>query len=661
MKKIRFTSVALEFFKGVESAEYRFGEDITTISAANGVGKTTVFDAIMWCLFGTDSKGRSKFGLKTRDSRGNELRGLQHSVTLSLRVDDNEYILKRCLSESVSRDKSVKNIFSYYVNGEVVTAGGYSEAVDSICNNTTFCVCTSPTDFTGRPWEEQRELLTLMVGFPTAEEITQGDKKYDPVVKAIQKEDIGTYIKHIKYTRKNIQTQLDDIPVRINELRKALPEEQDWKSLNKRKQELAVVIDSAQKELAKAENGAANTIRIETMQKKMDFAWKRLANMKQSARNMYQDAISAYDEELKACISARDTSQELVTELTNKVKSCDATHEVYQSAIADLKRQLGEGSAKWNALKQRQWEWREEDNFCPHCGQPLPFGNLEEVRRESRERFMAHLASDKQECINKATKIKTDLKQAEDEDGACVNANLEASAQLEVAKLELLQHEMHLKEIKNKMPKSEDDYLNEESYHSVLDEVKSLEEEMYAPSQGTDTTLIDKLWNDKANAQDEYDKACELLASKEVYDKIIQQISDIEAERDTYCGQLDEIDYSIDAAEDYLQRSCELLEQRVNAKFTSVQWSLFTTNLDGTRKPYCECMVNGVLYRDLNTAAQTNAGLEICNVISDFYEVNLPVVVDGTESVNNIYYRGGQQIRLAVSNDRTMKFDYTTK
>lgn len=661
MKEIRFTSVALEFFKGVESAEYKFGEDITTISAANGVGKTTVFDAIMWCLFGTDSKGRSKFGLKTRDSRGNELRGMQHSVTLSLRVDYNEYILKRCLSESVSRDRSVKNVFSYYVNGEVVTAGGYSEAVNSICDNTTFCVCTSPTDFAGRPWEEQRELLTLMVGFPTTEEITQGDKKYDPVVKAIQKEDISAYIKHIKYMRKNIQTQLDDIPVRINELRKALPEEQDWESLSKQKQDLSAVIDSSQRELAKIENGAVNSIRIATIQKKVDFARKRLANMEQSARNMYQDALDAHDEELRTCISARDNAQELVTELMNKVKSCDATHEAYLSAIADLKKQLKVGSVEWNRLKHRQWEWNEEDNYCPHCGQPLPIDNLEEVKRGSRERYMVQLASDKQSCINQATRIKAALKQAEDEDSACINANLEASAQLETAKLALIRHEMHLKEIKDKMPQSPDEYLNKESYQSVLDEIKSLEEEMDTPDQDADTTLLDKLWNDKANAQDEYDQVCKLLASKEVYDKIIQQVSDIEAERNTYCGQLDELDYSIDTAEDYLQRSCELLEQRVNAKFTSVQWSLFTTNLDGTRKPYCECMVNGVLYRDLNTAAQTNAGLEICKVISDFYEVNLPVIVDGAEGVNNIFYEGGQQIRLAVSNDRTMKFDYTTK
>nr|WP_291702719.1 ATP-binding protein [Clostridium sp.] len=34
-------------------------ETLTTIQGENGTGKSTIFDAFMWTLFGKDSHGRS--------------------------------------------------------------------------------------------------------------------------------------------------------------------------------------------------------------------------------------------------------------------------------------------------------------------------------------------------------------------------------------------------------------------------------------------------------------------------------------------------------------------------------------------------------------------------------------------------------------------------
>ena len=66
--RILYKKVTLEYFKGVRNLEVEFNDDTTRISGANRTGKTTVADAITWCLFGKDSAGRTQFGIKTREN-----------------------------------------------------------------------------------------------------------------------------------------------------------------------------------------------------------------------------------------------------------------------------------------------------------------------------------------------------------------------------------------------------------------------------------------------------------------------------------------------------------------------------------------------------------------------------------------------------------------
>lgn len=43
-----------------------------------------------------------------------------------------------------------------------------------------------------------------------------------------------------------------------------------------------------------------------------------------------------------------------------------------------------------------------------------------------------------------------------------------------------------------------------------------------------------------------------------------------------------------------------------------------------------------VEYKSANTASQVNANLEIIDVLSNFYNLKLPVIVDRAESISNI-------------------------
>ena len=53
-------------FKGVMDQTFTFSHN-TVVRGTNGTGKTTLFDAFTFALFGKDSNGRTDFGYKRRD------------------------------------------------------------------------------------------------------------------------------------------------------------------------------------------------------------------------------------------------------------------------------------------------------------------------------------------------------------------------------------------------------------------------------------------------------------------------------------------------------------------------------------------------------------------------------------------------------------------
>ena len=99
--EIVLKSLHLVNFKGARDLELSFSPGTSLVRGDNGTGKTTVFDAFTWLLFGKDSTQRSdsNFNIKTLDSQGNPILKQEHSVTALLMVDGKELKLKRMYRE----------------------------------------------------------------------------------------------------------------------------------------------------------------------------------------------------------------------------------------------------------------------------------------------------------------------------------------------------------------------------------------------------------------------------------------------------------------------------------------------------------------------------------------------------------------------------------
>lgn len=671
MKYIKINSLSLRNFKGVRNAEYGFGDLVNVVKGRNGVGKTTIADAICWVLFGTNQAGDTKFGVKTKDENGNEIPDVEHSVEIALRINDVVFSqscgqggyknvkLTRILKESRSKDGSVTNTYTYKVDDEVETAGDFKKVVSEICPEKVFRLCSSPNAFVQMEWSEQRKMLIEMFGEPSVEDITGGEKRFDPIKEQLEKEDIDKVLKHLNYKRKEVQKKLDDVPVRLDELDKVLPKAENWDELEKQVEEKDCIIrDNAQK-ISLIENGGGKRVANEALSHKIDFLQKRLMNMQEGARRKSIEILGEYTNakcKLEVGITEAKSKER---RLETKIISLKDDIIRFEEDLKYLESQKKDGSAKWEAVLARTWEWDDKLSYCPTCGQALPMDKVEKMKEESLERFNAAKAADFKKLREEYIRIRNAGDKIEGTIHDCKAELAKVQTLLDNAEKDLTEKSEALKkhnaDAEKKLTSAEDLLAQKPEYAEVCEQIKKLEAEMNAPTVDEEgAAMIEDLRKALSEASEERENLLKQLAVKEQYDTVAKQIEGIKKERKALQEQLDDYDEKLKAANDYQHKACKVLEENVNKNFGLVKWSMFRRQLDGTEKPWCECSVDGVPYSDLNTADRVNAGLDIIDALKRYYEVDVPCVIDNAESVLKPLYGGGQQIRLTVTEDESI-------
>ena len=171
MKKIRIKELRLLNFCGIRDAEYEFSDKLTIVSGGNGRGKSTIANAIMYVLFGTDMVGNT-LDIKTFNENHEIIKEIPHEAELTLLVDGEQVVLKRTLTDSW-KGSECKNTYKYYVDGDVTTAGDFKKVVEDICPDSVFRRISSATNFCSLPWQKQRELLESLADQYSTQDVTQ--------------------------------------------------------------------------------------------------------------------------------------------------------------------------------------------------------------------------------------------------------------------------------------------------------------------------------------------------------------------------------------------------------------------------------------------------------------------------------------------------------
>lgn len=648
MKEVFLKKLILKNFKKIQDLTVEFTDKNTFICGGNGTGKTTLQDAFLWLLFGKDSTNRAdtNFNIKTLGEDGKPILHLVHSVTGVLSINGRDVELQRNYVEKwgsgVNAGVLQNHATEFYLNGvKLKTKKEYDAEVAAILPEDVFRMITNPLYFPTMKAQDQKAMLLEMAGNVTNEEVANINPKFQELISLISGRTLEQLAKEIASKKSAIKDELKGIPGRIDSVRDAMPESEDWAVLEKEiadKKEKIKDIDSQLADKSKqieAEFKAKSELQKQIGNKKLAKS-QRENEIRQNANKSYHDVLDNISK-LEYQVKSKDA------EISRKQED----HSRIKANIEALNNDLEVLRGKFYAIDAETLQYPEGAFICPTCKRELEVEDIQAKQQELQDNFNLNKANRLKEVQNegkeKAAKVEELKKQC-----SIIQATI---TQLSNEK-EILVH--NINECKGNMPEEQDTQkiiLSDPTWLSLSNEIVDLENQLKAEAKPIDTTELKEAKAILSEAIDELNKK---LGKRDTIERSNKVIEDLEDRRDKNNEALAEQERLEFLVQDFQKEKDNKLMERINGMFSLVKFSFISEKLNGNEAITCFCSVDGVPFADVNNASKINAGLDIINAICRSVGITAPIFIDNRESVNDLIPTMSQVINLVVSKDKSL-------
>lgn len=627
---MKLVQLNLQNFKGIEFGDFRFANN-TIIRGDNATGKTTVFDALCWLLFGKDSLDRADFQIKTLKN-GEPVHNVNHMVQAAFDNEDGTgFTLKRIYREKYSNPRGGKvkltgHTTDYFINDVPSKEKEYKAFINNMINEDVFKLITNPLFFNEQyTWQNRRKLLLEMCGDVDDASVINSKDELKRLTELLNGRSVDEQRKIIASKKTAINKELDMIPVRIDEAVKCKPT--PLEAEQKLKDDIAT-IETAIKQLEEDKSviingldGAERTAKIRELKRKLADRKSQLMNEHTEKERRLEHEYKLSLVQLQIAESERDRYKDREYELDSQIKQEEARIDKLQ--------------AEFDEFNQSQFN----KELCPTCGQELPASKYEELQAKFNK--------------NKAEKL---------EEWQALIDSAKALKQNYIEQKELMQVKAdgmcsQIEELTNDKDKKEK-AMNEVGEVDLDNDVQvnDLKAELFMLELDEDNTSDDQLKRLDSELSELADKRSTLQTELTKYDvirDITKRINELEQEQQRLINEKNLVDETAFLLDEFVKAKVEMLEDTINKHFTITTFKMANVLVNGSVEDCCETMVNGVPYKSLNNAARINAGIDIINALTKFYKVNAPVFIDNAEAVTKFIDCKSQTIKLIV--DETCK------
>lgn len=648
MKEVFLKKLILKNFKKIQDLTVEFTDKNTFICGGNGTGKTTLQDAFLWLLFGKDSTNRAdtNFNIKTLGEDGKPILHLVHSVTGVLSINGRDVELQRNYVEKwgsgVNAGVLQNHATEFYLNGvKLKTKKEYDAEVAAILPEDVFRMITNPLYFPTMKAQDQKAMLLEMAGNVTNEEVANINPKFQELISLISGRTLEQLAKEIASKKSAIKDELKGIPGRIDSVRDAMPESEDWAVLEKEiadKKEKIKDIDSQLADKSKqieAEFKAKSELQKQIGNKKLAKS-QRENEIRQNANKSYHDVLDNISK-LEYQVKSKDA------EISRKQED----HSRIKANIEALNNDLEVLRGKFYAIDAETLQYPEGAFICPTCKRELEVEDIQAKQQELQDNFN----------LNKANRLKA--VQNEGKEKAAKVEELKKQCSIIQATITQLSNEKeilvhNINECKGNMPEEQDTQkiiLSDPTWLSLSNEIVDLENQLKAEAKPIDTTELKEAKAILSEAIDELNKK---LGKRDTIERSNKVIEDLEDRRDKNNEALAEQERLEFLVQDFQKEKDNKLMERINGMFSLVKFSFISEKLNGNEAITCFCSVDGVPFADVNDASKINAGLDIINAICRSVGITAPIFIDNRESVNDLIPTMSQVINLVVSKDKSL-------
>lgn len=631
--EIKLLSLEIRRFKGCRALELELGRRSAAIYGDNATGKTTIYDALTWLLFGKDSRGRGDFEIKPLGQDGQvEDHGAVSSVSARFSAGGGEISLKKTYYEKWSTKRGSAeasydgNTSEYFVDEVPVKKYEFERRVGELVSEELFRMLTNVSWFCeGMDWKARRKILFEVCGIPEDREILEEEPRFAQLAEAVGNLSLDDYKKKLSAQRKGLNGARNTIPARMDEQQQVIDglSALDFDGLRARREELNSQADQLSGELVKLDHGAL-----------LDSRRNELAALKNQLTKLDNDN-SAY--RAKQIVPVQDLRPQLERQLEQAKRDV--------SDLADRVHLAEESIRQTEQLVEAcRAEWKEADGesfaggTCPTCGQALPPEQL----AQARARFEADKERRKQQAVSRSQAYKQTLEQArarrEEYIGQAVQAENEAAR---------LTNELAACVPQEPAPVADMPGYQEEA-ERLREAIQGAEREVSRLS-GESAAIRTEIQGKVAELRREIQEVDRELGKAGALSHAKARLEELRAEARETARALEAIDQQIFLCEEFARYKVQFIEEGVNRKFRLARFRLFQEQVNGGLADCCEPTYDGVPYGSLNNGMRINLGVDVIRTISEHYGLKVPLVVDNAESVTRLAGIDTQVIRLVVS------------
>ncbi len=600
-------------FKGIKYFEVEFSNQ-TVIKGENGAGKTTVYDAFLWLLFGKNSEGKADFQSRPLNKNNKPRKGLVITVQAYIEIDGTIHKFLRKERQKFVNDEFRGNETLCFIDEVPKKVGEYAAYIDEIIAEDVFKLLTDLKHFCGKlHWQAARDVLKDIAGDMGTPE------GFAELMAELKGRTIKEYQLVLTGQKKRLVAEQKEVNPRIDELQRQLSEYADTDTSELENQrgilegEIQLLDTKRQDFLALEDTRQDKLSKLNTM--KMQLA-ERVADLRKDTSNIQK--FLGEKATIERGMADRQQSVEhavgMLGAKRGKVDSKKSEIELKTTSLDDVRGQ-------YDNIEQTP-----ASDKCFSCNRKLPPEKIE-ANAENKTLRLGELEG-------QGKRIHATIKEMKDELGIFQSEAHGAGNRLDAAKIELQEARDYRKErfVKLNALIETAETLEPEGdvvWLKLNEKISKLAGEIGESAPGQLNKIADQR-NDKVA---ELEKVTKALSQSDQAKANKERIAELEDREKELAQLIADIDKQLKDIADYKTEESNLLLEAVNGKFEHVEFKLFNVLVNGEIEDCCEATLAGVPYSDMSYGQRIFVGIDIVNVLSEHYGVSVPIFIDNAEGL----------------------------
>lgn len=627
---MKVKKIVISQFKGIANAEYTFDE-ITRILGQNGVGKTSIVDALYWLFCNKDYELNENPNIRPNNMDESlprveaflDINGVetQFAKQQKCKTTGNKISLTNSY-EINCVPKAEKDVKEYFLDKgidfdklllmshpEIFTKDINDKKVRDDRRNILFSMVEDVSDYDVAKQTDGCSDIVNMLADYSVEEITVMQNATLSKIKETYGKDgelIDNRIIGLESAKNN-----DDVA----------EYELEKKAIKDKIAQLESILNEMDK---------AYEINREASKNVLDLKFK----LSEIERKAIESDATANLERTKKINAIQNEIQSIDTKyLQNMLTSLN----IDKNKLNDNKEYL-----KNKYISTKKMVFDESTCTCKYCGQEYP----EEKKAELKMSFEATKNKDLQSIADDGNKINEKLK-----DIAEKIADNEKKIADNTTKLAELTKQ--LSEVES-TPIIKTDYQNSDEYKALSKEIEEKEKALKDMQKSDDIEIKFEL----AKQNDLLNQIERKIGSFENNIKIDEQISALEQKKLDMAQNKADCEKILYQLKLLSQKKNEMLSDAVNKNFDLVKFQLFEYQKNGEIKDTCKATIDGKDFSECNGALKTLAKIDICNGLQKFFKADYPIIIDEyehiTSNTNSRIKTDSQLITLSCTEDKEL-------